>query len=253
MPGNHEVSCREDDDSLCPANQKNFTAYLNRFNMPGGHGFNGDSFRNMWFSYDYGGVHFISLNSETDYPDAPSGPGTKLNNPNLRGLASQLEWLEQDLIRANANRANVPWIIAGSHRPFYGSTPGNSPAAQAAFEPLFIKYGVDLYMSGHVHAYERMYPVGLNGSLPNGKSYENPTVPVYLINGCGGSVEGLTRYAATPQPYSAVYLPIFGMGQMNFIDAEHFEWTYYSSFNGSAIDSFKLYKKRDFLDRIAVQ
>lgn len=30
---------------------------------------------------------------------------------------------------------------------------------QAAMEELFHKYGVDVYFSGHVHSYERDYPV----------------------------------------------------------------------------------------------
>ena len=32
-------------------------------------------------------------------------------------------------------------------------------ALQAAFEPLFIRYGVNLYFSGHQHAYESVWPV----------------------------------------------------------------------------------------------
>jgi hypothetical protein len=31
---------------------------------------------------------------------------------------------------------------------------------QAAMEDLFYNYGVDVYFSGHVHSYERDYPVG---------------------------------------------------------------------------------------------
>ena len=33
---------------------------------------------------------------------------------------------------------------------------------QAAMEELFNKYGVDIYFSGHVHSYERDYPVRLS-------------------------------------------------------------------------------------------
>lgn len=30
---------------------------------------------------------------------------------------------------------------------------------QAAMEDMFNEYGVDIYFSGHVHSYERDYPV----------------------------------------------------------------------------------------------
>jgi hypothetical protein len=32
---------------------------------------------------------------------------------------------------------------------------------QAAMEEMFHEYGVDIYFSGHVHSYERDYPVSL--------------------------------------------------------------------------------------------
>lgn len=34
-----------------------------------------------------------------------------------------------------------------------------------AFEDLFLEYGVDAYFSGHIHWYERMYPLKKNGTI----------------------------------------------------------------------------------------
>ena len=44
------------------------------------------------------------------------------------------------------------------HRPMYQGKSINTEF-QAAMENLFNKYGVDIYFSGHVHSYERDYPV----------------------------------------------------------------------------------------------
>jgi hypothetical protein len=67
-------------------------------------------------------------------------------------FGDQLTWLEADLIAATANRkdGSVPWIVVSGHRPLYSSYHSNQ-AAIAAFEPLFLKYNVDIYFAGHVH------------------------------------------------------------------------------------------------------
>jgi len=77
--------------------------------------------------------------------------------------------LEADL-RA-VDRSVTPWIVVSGHRPLYSSEDsytsvdtgvtmktsfggwGNSYGKnlRAAFEGLFLKYGVDLYINGHVH------------------------------------------------------------------------------------------------------
>ena len=47
------------------------------------------------------------------------------------------------------------------HEPYY-STEGSYGLAgyfQQNLEPLFYKYGVDIVITGHVHAYERFFPV----------------------------------------------------------------------------------------------
>lgn len=50
----------------------------------------------MWrrHSLDYGGVHVVSISTETDWADAPEGPGTYLNGG---PFGDQLTWLHNDL------------------------------------------------------------------------------------------------------------------------------------------------------------
>lgn len=120
-PGNHEATCFQNSDAICPNFLRNFTAYQNRFyrsgDLSGG-------YQNMWYSFDYGPVHVIMLNTETDFVDAPAGPGTTLNAGHFVNTSAQVAWLQADLQKATdpTQRAKVPWIIATGYRPFYGST-----------------------------------------------------------------------------------------------------------------------------------
>ncbi len=107
-----------------------------------------------YYSFTYANCHFIGLNTETD----------------LSG--SQLTWLVDDLIWAQANPA-IDWIIAFFHRPPYSSGPHGSQAdVQAAWCPVFELYDMDLVFAGHDHDYERTYPI-------NGLTY--------IVTGGGGA------------------------------------------------------------------
>jgi hypothetical protein len=107
-----------------------------------------------WYSFDYAQVHFIAVDTEVGYPHSPEGPGTPMNGG---PFGDQLAWLEADLKKAVANRAQVPWILVAGHRPYYSSTgeSGVWDPSRPAFEPLFLKYNVDIVYWGHVHWYER--------------------------------------------------------------------------------------------------
>ena len=69
-------------------------------------------------------------------------------------------WLERDLIRAVADReeGTRPWIVAGGHHPMY-SEGLVDPDMLAVLGPLLDKYQVDLFLTGHVHQYERNKPI----------------------------------------------------------------------------------------------
>ena len=146
-PGNHEATCSEALPLLCPDGQRNFTSYRTRFRMPARES---GAVNNMWFSFDYGLVHFVSIDTEVDYPNSPEGRGTW---GDAGPFGDQLGWLQQDLDKAMRNRKSVPWIIVMGHRPYYSSG-AVSLAARAAFEPLFLQYEVDIVYFGHVHYYE---------------------------------------------------------------------------------------------------
>jgi hypothetical protein len=85
---------------------------------------------NMWYSFNYGPVHFISLDTETAFPGAPEEHAYVLP---CGGFGDMLSWLEADLQAANSNRALRPWIFVASHHPMYNGGSVNRPF-QAAIE-----------------------------------------------------------------------------------------------------------------------
>jgi hypothetical protein len=169
----------------------NFTSYNGRFRMPSKES---GGVLNMHYSFNYGNVHFISIDSETGFPGASEEKRYVLP---CGGFGDQMTWLEQDLIQANKQRHLQPWIFVQGHRPMYlGETIMES--FQTAFEELFYQYGVDVYFSGHEHHYERNYPVYRGIPEP---TYSNPRAPLYmLIGGAGNDEMGDIQRAAMSDP-----------------------------------------------------
>jgi Calcineurin-like phosphoesterase len=81
---------------------------------------------------------------------------------------TQLDWLERELA---ASKAAVK-IVYGHHPVYASGHYGTDQAMVARLTPLFKKYGVQLYINGHEHHYERTQPI--DGTT-------------YLITGNGGA------------------------------------------------------------------
>jgi predicted phosphodiesterase len=67
----------------------------------------------------------------------------------------QLQWLEKELKASGSD-----WKIPYFHHPIYssGGRHGSDSALRDQLEPLFLKYSVDVVMTGHDHFYERIKP-----------------------------------------------------------------------------------------------
>src|SRR5262245_11471034 len=67
----------------------------------------------------------------------------------------QLEWLEKELTASGSD-----WKICFFHHPLYssGGAHGSDVQLRQQLEPLFLKHGVDVVLSGHEHFYERIKP-----------------------------------------------------------------------------------------------
>jgi 3',5'-cyclic AMP phosphodiesterase CpdA len=69
--------------------------------------------------------------------------------------AKQLAWIESAL-----RQSQEDWKICYFHHPLYsdGRTHGSQVDLRVVLEPLFVKYGVNVVLSGHDHVYERIKP-----------------------------------------------------------------------------------------------
>jgi hypothetical protein len=100
-----------------------------------------------YYSYDFGGWHFVALNSNCGYIRGGCAAG-----------GPQETWLRADL---EQNR--LPCTLAYSHHPRFSSgTNGSSLDLRALWQALY-DYGADVSLAGHDHHYERFAPQAPNG------------------------------------------------------------------------------------------
>jgi hypothetical protein len=259
-PGNHEADCEELDYTtfLCPTGQKNFTDFMNRFGQTMPTAFpstSSDSTAKVnankaqvlanppfWYSFEYGMVHVVMFDTETDFTDAPDAPGGSagLDSGPFGAPNQQLQFLEADL--ASVDRTVTPWLIVGGHRPWY-STGGSSnicTSCQTAFEPLLYKYGVDLAIFGHVHNSQRFQPVYNNTADPNGLN--DPKAPMYIVAGGAGNIEGLSSVGSNVSFNAFAYADDFSYATVTFVDGNSLKVDFIRSSTGAVLDSSVLYK-----------
>lgn len=170
-------------------------AYLNYFSLPS----NGSThFNRYYYSYDYGPVHFIVLNTQWD----------EINSFKQGLIDEQLAWLENDLQTADKSK----WTVVLMHKDviFYddpqnlrelaypkGKYPTTNPdenwqelpeTATLAdidevgkiFMPYFDKFNVDVVLTAHQHTYRR------HGHIYNFQPSDRG--PVYFCTGIAGNV-----------------------------------------------------------------
>eukprot|EP00041_Stephanoeca_diplocostata_P034117 m.1144845 g.1144845 ORF g.1144845 m.1144845 type:complete len:676 (+) comp24464_c0_seq12:41-2068(+) len=179
----------------------------------------GETTNTLYYSWDAGLVHYIAISTELWF-----GVGTKDVN-----LASFKEWLKKDLEAANQNRENVPWVVAHGHRDIYCSTTddddcntlGDAGLVRAVLEPLFFEYGVDIWINGHEHSYERTYPLYQGKSVA---SYVNPPCTFYIVTGAAGSPEMHEGFDNKQPSWSAFRSNTFGYSRMSVFNSTHLYW-----------------------------
>ncbi|XP_063624902.1 acid phosphatase type 7 isoform X1 [Cydia splendana] len=230
----------------CPGNHEekyNFSNYRARFSMPGGT-------ESMFYSFDLGPVHFVSISTEYYY----------FFQWGARMLFEQFAWLQEDLTNANQpkNRAERPWIVLMGHRPMYCSnsddidcsfeyTRRGIPFIGLSLEPLLKQYGVDVVIWAHEHSYERSWPL-YDGKVYNGSldhPYTNPGAPVHVVTGSAGCQEGRDRFYHNPYSWSAFRSQDYGYTRFEAHNRTHLYMEQVSAdLKGQVIDSFWLRKTK---------
>jgi len=154
----------------------------------------------VYYSFDYGNIHFVVLDSQT----SNRSPGSAM-----------LTWLEADLAATARD-----WLVAYWHHPPYSKGSHDSDAEFRLVEmrenvvPILEDYGVDLVFTGHSHTYERSFLIdghyddsatftdGMKVDLGDGDeagdgAYQKPIAgpdphrgTVYTVTGNGGQLSG---------------------------------------------------------------
>ncbi|MDX2065842.1 MAG: metallophosphoesterase [Fimbriimonadaceae bacterium] len=136
-----------------------------------------------WYRFTYGPVEWFIVDSNREV-----GPGSE-----------QYQWLEKALASSKAR-----WkFVAHHHPPFssdeddYGNLwEGQSTRGDLRLRPmtaLYEKYGVDIVWNGHIHSYERTWPVAKGQASERG--------PIYIV--CGGGGGGLETHGPTRPEFSS--------------------------------------------------
>ena len=211
----------------------------------------------VFYSYDYGDVHFLSLNSEVfDYALT------------YNGINQMKAWIESDL-QQNTRKFTVAYF----HQCPYSK---GSHDSDAAFElvikamrekivPLLEAYDVDLVINGHSHVFERSYLMNnhfgvsstfdpstmvvdpSNGKFAEGNAYmkdNSSTTPegtVYIVCGNSGSSENSPSLNHPAMIYTDGGANVYGSlvidVNRNRLDAK------YLKTNGTIGDEFTIFKK----------
>lgn len=154
-----------------------------------------------YYSFDFGRIHFICLNS---HDEARSEAG------------AMAAWLKRDLAQTEAE-----WLIAFWHHPPYSKGTHDSDSEDQLIEmrevmvPLLEDHGVDLILAGHSHTYER--------SMLMDSAYETPSSAqgVVLDDGDGHpDGDGAYRKSANLNPHEGTVAVVAGHGRGGFAIGE---------------------------------
>ena len=257
--GNHEMGSGGGSQSSDPFNYSSYSEtglmpYLDIFTLPSDGEIGGvPSGTEQYYSFDYGTVHVVSLDSQLAIRDSGQ-------------RAAMKAWLIDDLSATVSD-----WTIVIFHHPPYtkGShdsdigTGNDLPITliREEFTPVFEDYGVDLAFSGHSHIYERSYYLNghrgvsstfsgtdhaelYDGAPANGQGdeiYQQVTSTgsddkvVYSVAGTGGKLSGTSsgyphpaHFYSTNERLGSVVVDAGASSLVTrFIDVDGNEFDYY--------------------------
>ena len=170
VPGNHEFGASDSPTQSGP--------YYEGFTLPKAAEAGGvASGTEAYYSYDYGNVHFVALDSHDTDRSAPDDPQADICPGDGTG-GDMYNWMCEDLAATTQD-----FIISYWHHPPYtkGShdsdlredSGGRMHDMRERFVPALEHYGADLNLSGHSHSYERS--VLIDGHYGQSASYRSAT------------------------------------------------------------------------------
>jgi hypothetical protein len=217
--GNHE------DDS-----NEGFSQYMSAFGLS-----------KTYYSFNYNNVHVLVM--DTDHVSFSSG-------------SAQYNFVKNDLTSASQN-SNIKWIIVYMHKPMFtspnscsssGCTNGGDTAKslRTTYGTLFYNNRVDVVLQGHVHNFQRTFPIKYSGSSTPTKTssattnYNDPPGWISAVVGTGG----INFHALSGKPSWVKYQQDSKFGALNLIITNNgykLLGQYYSN-AGSKLDEFSIAK-----------
>ncbi|MGA9745414.1 MAG: metallophosphoesterase, partial [Nitrososphaeraceae archaeon] len=193
----------------------------------------------QYYSFDYVNAHVLTMASEISFSKG----------------SAQYNFVENDLKTAAAN-PNIKWIIVNYHRVMYtspntcsASTCEGSSSLRDAYQPLFDKYRVDLVLQGHVHNYQRTFPLKYDTVSPSSptrtststSSYTDPEGEIFVTVGTGGiNFHGLSGKSYFVVSQQAAKFGILDILMTN--DGTKLTGKYYRNGESTPFDTFTITK-----------
>jgi predicted phosphodiesterase len=175
--GNNFITLGQQMMVLIAGNHENEAArFYGNFAIPGE-----GPFAEQYASFNVGNTHFVMIDDQPITTQETS-----------EAAAAILKWMDEDLGRANADRAKHPFVVVINHRGIYTTSLHAADqdvlAARRLMAPIFDKHKVDLVINGHDHEFERSKPLRV-GNPPQGAPVVQPPGQgtVYVVNAGTGA------------------------------------------------------------------
>jgi Concanavalin A-like lectin/glucanases superfamily/Calcineurin-like phosphoesterase len=220
--GNHE-----DDDN------EGFSGYMSHFGLS-----------QTYYSFNHENTHVLVMDS--DRVSFSSG-------------SPQYNFVINDLQSASQNPA-IDWIIVYLHKQMYTSpntcsssscsnTGNDATNLRNTYHAKFDQFGVDLVLNGHVHNYQRTFPIKYDPGSPssptvtssNSNTYTDPEGAIFATVGTGGvnfhGLSGKASFVSNQQD------DFFGQLDIKITNnGAKLEGRFYPNGGGSTLDSFSITK-----------
>ena len=133
---------------------------------------------------------------------------------------------------------------------------GASTAAINYLEPVLMEYGVDMYVAGHWHYYESLWPLKTGNAscpacgVPTQKSFNAPRVTVHVTSGNGGppGIDTFTEDCPGPDchriPATRKQTTEFGYGRLTIHNETHITFQQRLNKDGSIFDEWTVYQPK---------
>jgi hypothetical protein len=152
-----------------------------------------------WYTFDFPAknplVTFIALDSNVPYKDGSTSHGRDFTLTQQQHT-EQIAWLETQLKKPRS----TPYLVVMAHHPVYSDGPhGDHATLIRDWDPLFRKYGVQVYLAGHDHDLQHL-------------EFDGHPTSFFLSGGGGADLYNLKIQESARGPYAQ---KVYGFSQFS--------------------------------------